>query len=187
MQTSRKPRCRGGGGDRGTPREDSLHPAPRPGRQGRPGPLTNYMPYNVRFYLSDFTNSLSDFTKSLSDFTKSLSDFTKSLDSAARIKRPQTFRGVLCLGPLPTLHSKFESLRPAGSSAISSQKVTSRSHFVVRRSGTIGQDTFLRASRPCPSFISPSVGAMQSGASGKVVVLLVVLLSRHACALRLID
>ena len=171
MQTSRKPRCRGGGGDRGTPREDSLHPAPRPGRQGRPGPLTNYMPYNVRFYLSDFTNSLSD--------------FTKSLDSAARIKRPQTFRGVLCLGPLPTLHSKFESLRPAGSSAISSQKVTSRSHFVVRRSGTIGQDTFLRASTACPSFISPSVGAMQSGASGKVVVLLVVLLSRHACALRL--
>jgi hypothetical protein len=28
---------------------------------------------------------------------------------------------------------------------------------------------------------------MQLGASGKVVVLLVVLLSRHACALRLID
>jgi hypothetical protein len=142
-----------------------------------------YMPYNVRFYLSDFT-------KSLCDYTKSLSDFTKSLDSAARIKRPQTFRGQGCslfgsIAHRPTLHSKFESLRPAGSSAISSQKVTSRSHLVVRRSGTIGQDTFLRASSACPYFISPSVGAMQSGASGKVVVLLVVLLSRHACALRL--
>ena len=173
------------GGEIGNP-PGGLTPPGAPARAPGSARATNYyMPYNVRFYLSDFT-------KSLCDYTKSLSDFTKSLDSAARIKRPQTFRGQGCslfgsIAHRPTLHSKFESLRPAGSSAISSQKVTSRSHFVVRRSGTIGQDTFLRASSPCPYFISPSVGAMQSGASGKVVVLLVVLLSRHACALRLID